>query len=64
MTPPTETDIGKRLRRDREALGLTREDVASRARLSYKTIERIEAGDSIPRRSTLHVLEEALKEAA
>jgi transcriptional regulator with XRE-family HTH domain len=60
LTPQAEIQIGKRLRQEREALGLTREDVASRAGLSYKTIERIEAGDSQPRRSTLVVLEGAL----
>ena len=64
MTPPTNIQIGKRIRRDREAAGLSREGLADRAKLSYKTVERIEAGASNPRRSTLHLIEVALKEAA
>lgn len=64
MTPKNELQIGTRIRRDREALALTREDLASRAGVSYKTIERIEAGGAQPRRATLYVIEQALTEAA
>jgi transcriptional regulator with XRE-family HTH domain len=64
LTTSYDTDFGKRLRRDREALNLTREDLASRAGVSYKTIERIEAGAGAPRRATVFVIEQALKEAA
>ncbi len=63
MTSATTQPIGKQIRNQREALGLTREDLASKAGVAHKTIERIEAGGSEPRRATLAVIEAALKEA-
>lgn len=58
------TPIGKRIRQEREALGLSIEGLSYKAGVSYKTIERIEAGDSIPRRATLFVIEQALEAEA
>ena len=53
---------GKQLRKRREALGLSVEGLAYKAGVSYKTIERIEAGGSEPRRATITVLVQALAE--
>lgn len=39
------------------------EELAFKAGVSYKTIERVEAGESIPRRATLAVIELAFTEA-
>jgi predicted transcriptional regulator len=56
-------EIGQEIRQRREALGLTRESLAHLAQLSYKTIERIEAGGVMPRRATLTVIEQAFTQA-
>lgn len=47
----------------REALGLSRESLAGLAGLSLRTVDRIEAGESIPRRATLRVIKLAFAEA-
>jgi ribosome-binding protein aMBF1 (putative translation factor) len=60
VTPATKTDIGQRIRQEREALGLSREGLAYKAGVAAKTIERIEAGKVMPRRATLTVIETAL----
>lgn len=59
MTPATDKPAPS-LRDRREAVGLSREGLAYKAGLSVKTIERIEAGKSEPRRATLTVIETAL----
>jgi transcriptional regulator with XRE-family HTH domain len=64
MTPATETHIGTQIREKREALNLSREGLAYRAGVAHKTIERIEAGKSQPRRATLAMIEAALEDAA
>ncbi len=46
--------------RRREALGLSREGLAYKAGVALRTIERIEAGESEPRRATLTVMKQAL----
>lgn len=50
------TDIKTR----REALDLSREGLAYLAGLSVRTIERIESGETEPRRATLTVIRMAL----
>jgi predicted transcriptional regulator len=62
MTTASDKPIGDRIREEREALGLSKEGLAYLAGVSHKTIERIEAGKSIPRRATLTVIEAALAE--
>jgi predicted transcriptional regulator len=48
----------------REGLGLSREGLADRAQVTLRTIERIEAGEVTPQRSTLRVIDLALEAAA
>jgi transcriptional regulator with XRE-family HTH domain len=48
------------IRAAREALGMTREELAFKAGISFGTLERIERGQNTPRRATLAVLAEAL----
>jgi predicted transcriptional regulator len=52
------------IRDARERLGLSREGLAFKAGVSLRSIERIESGETEPRRSTLAVIESALKKAA
>lgn len=52
----------KKLQRDREAKDLSREGLAFLAGVSLRTIERIEAGDSTPRRATLAVIQKAIED--
>lgn len=61
MTSARDISIGKRIQARREALGLSREGLAYKAGIAHKTVERIEAGQSIPRRATLAVIEQALE---
>lgn len=57
--------IGIELRKRREALDLSVEGLAYKAEVSYKTIERIEAGAvDTPRRATVNALRRALDEFA
>lgn len=51
---------GEGIKERRQALGLSREGLAYKARVSLKTIERIERGENAPRRATLAVIEQAL----
>lgn len=46
----------------RKELGLTREQVAAKASVSYNTIKHLEQGIKKPRRATVHVVEEVLAE--
>lgn len=56
MTPPTPNPI----RAAREQAGLSREALAFKAGVSFKTLERLEAGARSPRRSTLKVIADVL----
>ena len=58
------TKLGKSIRDRREELGLSREGLAYKAGLAFKTIERIENGQAKPRRATVKVIEDALEEEA
>lgn len=60
MTPASQTSVGQQIRNRREALGLSVEGLAYKSGVSYKTIERIEAGDNKPRRATQTVIDLAL----
>lgn len=65
MSPTANTNLpadtlGPRLRDRREAVDLSVEGLAYKAGVSMRTIERIEAGESVPRRATLTVIEAAL----
>ena len=53
--------IGKQIRDEREALGITRRDLAKRAGISASTLARIERGESMPRLDTLDKLIYQLK---
>lgn len=56
---------GTRIRKAREALGLSQLGLADRAGVNIRTLERIESGETEePRSSTVRVLELALSEAA
>lgn len=59
MATASAETFGTEIRQRREALDLSKEDVASRAYISVKTIERLEAGGS-PRRATRQLIEQAL----
>jgi predicted transcriptional regulator len=52
---------GAELRKSREAVGLSRIGLAYKAEVDLRTIERIEADEVTPRRSTLVVIEGALQ---
>lgn len=62
MTRATTSLTGKRLRKEREQRSMSVEELAYKAGVSYKTIERIESGESEPRRSTVAVIERAFAE--
>lgn len=56
---------GSRIRKAREAIGLSQMGLADRAGVNIRTLERIESGETEePRPSTVTVLELALREAA
>lgn len=60
MATASEQTIGQEIRQRREALDLSREDLCSKAFISTKTLERIEAGGN-PRRGTRRLIEQALE---
>ena len=62
--PPFKQMTPAEIKQRREALGLSREALAGRAGLSLRTVERIERGESEPRRATLTVIRMALTEEA
>lgn len=56
MTSATPTpSLADTVRLAREAAGMSREDLASRAGVSYKTVERLENGGT-PRRAMLNAI--------
>lgn len=63
MSEATLKNISQDLRPRREEAGLSREGLAYKAGISVKTVERLEAGKSVPRRATLAVINNALDEA-
>lgn len=62
MTSATTSLTGKRLRKQREDRGMSVEELAYRAGVSYKTIARIESGESQPRRATATCIQRAIDE--
>lgn len=52
--------VNSPIRLAREAASLSREGLADRAGVSLRTLERIEAGESTPRRATVAVIAQAL----
>lgn len=52
---------GEEIMERREALGLSREGLAYKAGIALRTVERIEAGEAKPQRSTLTVIRLALE---
>lgn len=52
--------IGDRIIAAREAKGLSREQLASRAEMSYSQLQRIEKGKHDPRKATLTMIGRAL----
>jgi transcriptional regulator with XRE-family HTH domain len=48
------------IRAAREKAGMSREELAFKSGLSFKTLERLEAGAHAPRRATLFVIADAL----
>jgi transcriptional regulator with XRE-family HTH domain len=63
VTSATSSLTGKRLRSEREKRGMSVEELSFRAGVSYKTIERVEAGESTPRRATVAVIQQAFAAA-
>ncbi len=49
-----------RVREFREKLGITQEELASRAQISFFTVSRIENGHTVPQRSTKAAIAQAL----
>jgi len=52
--------LGERIRRLREAMGLSQDELAKRAGIGRVTLSRIENGEQSPRLSTLEALAQAL----
>ena len=51
---------GRKLRRERKALGMTVEDLAHEARISVITLYRLERGKNAPMRKTLEDIEKVI----
>lgn len=62
-TAPNDNSLPEKVRLAREKLGMSREQLAGEAGVSYKTVERLEAGTAVPRRATLKVITDVLDEA-
>ncbi|GAB3218235.1 helix-turn-helix domain-containing protein [Algoriphagus aestuariicola] len=54
-------ELGRKLAEMRKAKGLTQEDLVAKCNLSVRTIQRIEAGEVVPRGYTIRALFEALE---
>jgi transcriptional regulator with XRE-family HTH domain len=52
--------LNQKIVRARKQMGLTQEEVASAANVTVRTIQRIESGDSVPRKFTLKLIASAL----
>ena len=55
-------ELGKRLTTLRKAKNLTQEELVDKSRVSVRTIQRIEAGEVVPRTATIKILVGALGE--
>lgn len=53
-------NISEQIKTLRRAKGLSQESLAENARINLRTLQRIEAGDTIPRGETLRLLAQAL----
>lgn len=53
-------ELGKRIAQIRKQMNLTQEELEERCHVSVRTIQRIEAGDVVPRPSTIRILMAAL----
>jgi transcriptional regulator with XRE-family HTH domain len=56
-------ELGRRLTALRKERNLTQEELVEKSRVSVRTIQRIEAGEVLPRMSTVKILLEALGES-
>ena len=56
-------ELGKHLTALRKEKNLTQEELVQKSRISVRTIQRIEAGEVLPRKSTVKILLEALGES-
>ncbi len=56
-------ELGRRLTALRKARNLTQEELVEKSHVSVRTIQRIEAGEVLPRMSTVKILLEALGES-
>jgi transcriptional regulator with XRE-family HTH domain len=54
-------ELGLKLKRTREGLGLSQEEVAGRAKMAVRTLSRLESGDGNPTLLTLEALARALE---
>lgn len=54
-------ELGKKIAEHRKAKGLTQEELVEKCNLSVRTLQRIEAGEVIPRTSTVKLIFEALE---
>jgi len=52
--------LGERIRQARAEQGVTREQLAALARLSVRTVARVESDEVVPRADTLYQLAQAL----
>ena len=53
-------ELGKKIAELRKAKGLTQEELVERCNLSVRTLQRIEAGEVVPRSHTIRVIFAAL----
>lgn len=56
-------ELGRRLAALRKEKNLTQEELVDKSHVSVRTIQRIEAGEVLPRMSTVKILLEALGES-
>lgn len=57
----SQPELGKRLAEIRKQRGMTQEDLVAKCNVNVRTVQRIEAGEVVPRTSTLRLLVEALE---
>lgn len=60
MASPFASRLAREIRRVRRGAGLTQVELADRAALARRTVQRAEAGTTIPTATVLEAIEEAL----
>lgn len=54
-------DYGKKIYARRIELGISQEELATKSTVSLRTIQRLESGNNVPRKSTLQLIYQALQ---